>query len=58
VLVVWALGDEMGELYEDPTEVWRAWADDVRGATIGSGHHMAEEAPVELASALRTFLAG
>ena len=56
VLVVWALGDDMGELYGDPTEIWQGWADDVRGATIDSGHHMAEEAPEELAAAIRTLL--
>ncbi len=31
VLVVWALQDDMGELYGDPTEIWREWADDVDG---------------------------
>jgi len=56
VLVVWALGDDMGELYGDPTEIWQGWADDVRTATIDSGHHMAEEAPEELAAAIRTLL--
>jgi haloacetate dehalogenase len=58
VLVVWALRDDMEELYGDPLAVWRDWADDVRGATIDSGHHMAEEAPAELAAVLRRFLAG
>jgi hypothetical protein len=38
--------------------IWRAWADDLRGARIDSGHHMAEEAPDELAAALRAFLSG
>ncbi|WP_240742303.1 alpha/beta fold hydrolase [Micromonospora zingiberis] len=36
---------------------WRDWADDVRAAPIESGHHMAEEAPEQLAGALRAFLA-
>ena len=39
---------------------WRsgaAWADDLRGARIDSGHHMAEEAPDQLAAELRAFLA-
>jgi haloacetate dehalogenase len=58
VLVVWALRDDMEELYGDPLAVWRDWADDVRGATIDSGHHMAEEAPAELAAVLRRLLAG
>ena len=37
--------DDMEELYGDPVAIWRDWADDVRGARIDSGHHMAEEAP-------------
>ena len=56
VLVVWATGDDMVDRYGDPVSVWRDWADDVRAAAIDSGHHMAEEAPVELAAALAGFL--
>lgn len=55
VLVVWALRDDAEELYGDLLAIWREWADDVRGAPIDSGHHMAEEAPAELATALRAF---
>lgn len=58
VLVLWSTRDDMGELYGDPREVWREWADDVAGGTITSGHHMAEEAPEELAAALDAFLVG
>jgi haloacetate dehalogenase len=57
VLVVWALRDDMEELYGDLLEVWRAWADDLRGARLDCGHHMAEEAPEALAAQLRAFLA-
>ena len=49
--------DDMEELYGDPLAIWRAWAADVRGARIDSGHHMAEEAPAELAAELAAFLA-
>ena len=56
VLVLWATEDDMEDLYGDVVEVWRGWADDVRGEPIHSGHHMAEEAPDELAAALRRFL--
>jgi len=36
--------------------VWRDWADDIRGGRrIESGHHMAEEAPNELAALLVKF---
>ncbi|MBB5868864.1 haloacetate dehalogenase [Allocatelliglobosispora scoriae] len=61
VLFCYAAGDghttgEMVALYGDPGAIWRDWADDVRVATIDSGHHMAEEAPEQLASTLREFL--
>jgi haloacetate dehalogenase len=55
-LVAWSLGDDMEELWGNPLPVWREWADDVRGATIDSGHHMAEEAPDQLAAVLLDFL--
>jgi haloacetate dehalogenase len=52
-----SIHDDMEELYGDPLAIWRDWADDVRGARIDSGHHMAEEAPDELAAVLGKFLA-
>jgi haloacetate dehalogenase len=55
-LVVWATRDDMEELYGDPVAVWRSWADDVRGLAVESGHHLAEEAPEELAAAIAGFL--
>jgi haloacetate dehalogenase len=54
--MLWATRDDMERLYGDPVAIWRRWADDVRGAPIASGHHMAEEAPDELAAALTGFL--
>jgi haloacetate dehalogenase len=57
VLVLWATEDDMEDLYGDPLHPWLAWADDLRGAPIASGHHMAEEAPEALAAALADFLA-
>jgi haloacetate dehalogenase len=55
-LFVWCEHDDMEELYGDPLVVWRAWADDVRGASIPSGHHVAEEAPDALVAELEGFL--
>jgi haloacetate dehalogenase len=55
-LVVWALQDDLEDLYGDPLAVWTPWAADLRGATIDSGHHMAEEAPEELAAQLRALV--
>jgi haloacetate dehalogenase len=54
-LILWSLKDDLEELYGDPLRIWRAWADDVRGHGIDSGHHMAEEAPEALAAALTGF---
>jgi haloacetate dehalogenase len=56
VLFAWATRDDMEDLYGDPAAVWRGWADDVSEARIDSGHHMAEEAPEQLAEALAGFL--
>jgi haloacetate dehalogenase len=49
--------DDMEELYGDPLAIWRAWADDVRGFGIDSGHHIGEDAPEALARALIEFAA-
>lgn len=56
VLIVWAEGDDMADLYGDPIAVWRQWADNVTGTAIDSGHHMAEEAPHDLADHLLRFV--
>ncbi len=56
-LVGWSLRDDMEELYGDPVAVWRPWIDaPLDSARIDSGHHMAEEAPEQLAAALIAFL--
>ncbi len=52
LLVLWSTHDDMELLYGDPLEVWRAWSTDLCGHGIESGHHLAEEAPDELADAL------
>lgn len=57
LLVLWSSRDDMEELYGDPRQIWQDWASDLRGGgPIESGHHMAEEAPEALASALLAFL--
>jgi haloacetate dehalogenase len=48
--------DDLEEIFDDPLAIWQGWADDVRRVRIHSGHHMAEEAPEEVAAALREFL--
>ncbi len=57
LLVLWASQADLEDLYGDPLEVWREWADDVRGRALDCGHHMAEEAPEELTAELRAFTA-
>jgi pimeloyl-ACP methyl ester carboxylesterase len=52
-----ALARWMEDLYGDPLAIWRDWADDVRGQPVDCGHHIAEEAPAELAALLAGFFA-
>ncbi|NEA46039.1 alpha/beta hydrolase [Streptomyces sp. SID10815] len=40
----------------DAAALWRAWAPDLRHTTVTCGHFMAEEAPQEVAKALRELL--
>jgi haloacetate dehalogenase len=56
MLVCWSTRDDLEEFYGDPLAIWQAWTTDVRGAAIDSRHHVAEEAPEELAATLRAFL--
>jgi haloacetate dehalogenase len=56
VLVAWSARDDLEDLYGDVLAVWATWADDVCGAVIDSGHHMAEQAPEQLAGVLQNFL--
>ncbi len=55
-LCLWSLRDDLEALYGDVLAVWRPWAPRVTGHGIDSGHHMAEEAPGDLARALIGFL--
>lgn len=53
LLVLWGARWIGGDL----REVWRAWADDVRGGPLECGHFLAEERPDETATELMTFFA-
>jgi haloacetate dehalogenase len=55
VLVHW--GGEEEAMSDGPLPVWRAWADDVQGGPLPSGHFIPEEAPAELTESLERFLA-
>jgi haloacetate dehalogenase len=54
-LVIWSTHDDLEYLYGDVLAVWSQWAVDVQGGAIDSRHHIAEEAPEELAARLTTF---
>jgi haloacetate dehalogenase len=54
-LALWSATGAVAAWYE-PLEVWKAWADDVRGGPMASGHFLAEEAPDETARRLVEFL--
>jgi haloacetate dehalogenase len=57
MLVAWSRDDDMEELYGDVPAVWEPWTKcPPQHAVIDSGHHMAEEAPGQLADELITFL--
>ena len=55
-LVIWATRDDMQALYGDVLNVWRRWTTELCGFAIESGHHIAEDAPDELAAELLGFL--
>ena len=52
---VWAARDDPDLFGGDPLDLLRPWADDLRGAGIDCGHHVAEEAPEATAAALAGF---
>jgi len=54
--LLWAVRDDLEELYGDPLEPWRPWCPQITGQGIDSGHHLAEEAPGAVVEALRTAL--
>ncbi|WP_329793008.1 alpha/beta hydrolase [Lentzea sp. DG1S-22] len=56
VLALWSAKDDLGDLYGDLAAIWAEWADDVQVRALDCGHHMAEEAPVELVRELRTLI--
>ncbi|MEU8894447.1 alpha/beta hydrolase [Nocardia sp. NPDC048505] len=54
--VLWSTRDDLEFLYGDVLDVWRPWTTALQGTAIDSAHHMAEEAPAEVASAVTDFL--
>jgi haloacetate dehalogenase len=54
VQVLWGGKGAVGAWY-DVLEVWRDWADDLRGEALDCGHFIPEEKPLETVRALRRF---
>ncbi|NTA61986.1 alpha/beta hydrolase [Agrobacterium tumefaciens] len=56
--VLWSLRDDMENLYGDPVSPWSEWSDQIMlRHSIESGHHMAEEAPNDVADQIAAFFA-
>ena len=55
LLVLWSARDDLEALHGDVLAIWRGWAGRVSGRSLDCGHHMAEEAPEELAGELAAF---
>jgi haloacetate dehalogenase len=54
--LLWSVHDDMERIYRDPAEPWAEWSTQiVMRQSIMSGHHMAEEAPDEVARQLEAF---
>ena len=54
MLAVWSAVGAVAARHE-PLEVWREWADDVRGGPMSAGHFLPEEAPAEIVRQLKEF---
>ena len=57
VLALWGAEGNLPGWYA-VLEVWRGWADYVRGQPLDCGHYLPEEAPIATLDALRPFLRG
>lgn len=62
VLALWgavrSVGGPKGDGAATPLDIWKEWADDVRGGPVESGHFLPEEAPDAVWEHLVPFLAG
>ncbi|WP_428395611.1 alpha/beta fold hydrolase [Lichenicoccus sp.] len=55
-LILWSSRDDLELLYGDVLAVWEPWTTTRRGRSLDCGHHMAEEAPEELAGEILAFM--
>jgi haloacetate dehalogenase len=56
VLALWSSRGALPPLYGDVLDVWRPWADDVRGSGVDAGHFLAEDQPDVVAGHLAELL--
>jgi haloacetate dehalogenase len=56
LLALWGEHGFVGRHYGDVAEIWRQYAEEVDGRSLPCGHFLAEEVPLETASALQDFL--
>jgi len=56
-LMLWSSRDDLADLHGDVLGIWKLWTTELSGGPIDSGHHVAEDAPDELAARLADFLA-
>jgi haloacetate dehalogenase len=54
--ILWAARGALPRLYPDVLEVWRPWAQQLRGAAIDAKHFLAEDQPEETTHELLSFL--
>src|SRR5690606_22303040 len=57
VLALWGAHSFVGRTY-DVLDVWRGYAKDVSGTALPADHYLPEEAPQQVADALRAFFRG
>ncbi len=56
LLVLWSSRGALPRLYADVLDVWRPWADDLRGRGLDASHFLAEDEPDVVAGALLELL--
>ncbi len=56
-LALWGARGLVGRAYDDVLQIWRRFAEDVRGQPVDCGHFLAEEAPEATLALLLPFLA-
>jgi len=58
LLVLWGSQSHTGRVYGDVLDIWRRYAEDVRGGPLDCGHYVPEEAPDGVYDAFLGFFGG